>query len=419
MSNIFRLFLLIPATILGFMSVASAAPDAETAYIFNSFSFLVHGFLVMLMAAGFCMLETGLVRAKNAVVQCAKNIGLYSIAGIMFAVVGYNLMYMDVSGFMGSFAIWGPGDGETFGGENDATYSSGSDWWFQMVFCATAASIVSGAVAERVKLKAFLIFVVVLCGFIYPIQGSWSWGGGYLSEAGFLDFAGSSIVHGVGGLLVADGVSFAPHATIDIQELNCDVYLYSTYKTYGPHIGLMYTSENVSEQVTNQGHFFNSEKPTYRLTPAGPDHASVAACAGMIDYYEEIYEHHFGNDTSGLRDRIIKVFDLFGEHEEQLMTPLINYILSREDFRLIGSHSTSRDERAPTIAFHSQTATSEAIYDALINSYISCGHGNFYAHRLTEAIGLNPEDGVVRLSMVHYNTLDEVERAIEVLESIG
>ena len=229
----------------------------------------------------------------------------------------------------------------------------------------------------------------------------------------------SEIVHSVGGLLVADGVSFAPHATIDIQELNCDVYLYSTYKTYGPHIGLMYTSENVSEQVTNQGHFFNSEKPTYRLTPAGPDHASVAACAGMIDYYEEIYEHHFGKDTSGLRDRIVKVFDLFGEHEEQLMTPLINYILSREDFRLIGSHSTSRDERAPTIAFHSQTATSEAIYDALINSYISCGHGNFYAHRLTEAIGLNPEDGVVRLSMVHYNTLDEVERAIEVLESIG
>ena len=229
----------------------------------------------------------------------------------------------------------------------------------------------------------------------------------------------SEIIHSVGGLLVADGVSFAPHASIDIQELNCDVYLYSTYKTYGPHIGLMYTSENVSEQVTNQGHFFNSEKPTYRLTPAGPDHASVAACAGMIDYYEEIYEHHFGKDTSGLRDRIVKVFDLFGEHEEQLMTPLINYILSREDFRLIGSHSTSRDERAPTIAFHSQTATSEAIYDALINSYISCGHGNFYAHRLTEAIGLNPEDGVVRLSMVHYNTLDEVERAIEVLESIG
>ncbi|MDC0134748.1 ammonium transporter [Alphaproteobacteria bacterium] len=206
MTNLIKLFITIAGLTAGLSSVAMAAPDAETAYIFNSFSFLVHGFLVMLMAAGFCMLETGLVRAKNAVVQCAKNIGLYSIAGIMFAVFGYNLMYMDVSGWIGTISIWGPADElKTFGGENDATYSSGSDWFFQMVFCATAASIVSGAVAERVKLKSFFVFVIVLCGFIYPIQGSWSWGGGFLSEAGFLDFAGSSIVHGVGGWAALTG----------------------------------------------------------------------------------------------------------------------------------------------------------------------------------------------------------------------
>ncbi|MDB9869507.1 ammonium transporter [Alphaproteobacteria bacterium] len=206
MTNLIKLFITIAGLIAGLSSVAMAAPDAETAYIFNSFSFLVHGFLVMLMAAGFCMLETGLVRAKNAVVQCAKNIGLYSIAGIMFAVFGYNLMYMDVSGWIGTISIWGPADElKTFGGENDATYSSGSDWFFQMVFCATAASIVSGAVAERIKLKSFFVFVIVLCGFIYPIQGSWSWGGGFLSEAGFLDFAGSSIVHGVGGWAALTG----------------------------------------------------------------------------------------------------------------------------------------------------------------------------------------------------------------------
>jgi len=206
MSNLIKLFILIALITTGLSSVAVAAPDAETAYIFNSFSFLVHGFLVMLMAAGFCMLETGLVRAKNAVVQCAKNIGLYSIAGLMFAFVGYNLMYMDVTGWMGSIALWAPADElKTFGGDEDSTYSSGSDWFFQMVFCATAASIVSGAVAERIKLKSFFIFVVVLCGFIYPIQGSWSWGGGFLSEAGFLDFAGSSIVHGVGGWAALTG----------------------------------------------------------------------------------------------------------------------------------------------------------------------------------------------------------------------
>ena len=206
MLNFSKLFVLTTILLTIFSSRVLAAPDPETAYIFNSFSFLVHGFLVMLMAAGFCMLETGLVRAKNAVVQCAKNIGLYSIAGLMFAFVGYNLMYMDVTGWIGSFALWAPVDElKTFGGDKDSTYSSGSDWFFQMVFCATAASIVSGAVAERIKLKSFFIFVVVLCGFIYPIQGSWSWGGGFLSEAGFLDFAGSSIVHGVGGWAALTG----------------------------------------------------------------------------------------------------------------------------------------------------------------------------------------------------------------------
>ena len=229
----------------------------------------------------------------------------------------------------------------------------------------------------------------------------------------------ADLIHDVGGLLVADGVSFAPHAAIDVQELNCDIYLYSTYKTYGPHLGLMFTSENISTKVTNQGHYFNADKPTYRLTPAGPDHASVAACAGMVDYYEDIYHHHFQSDSENLRRRLEKVFQLFGEHEEQLMEPLINYILSREDFRLIGTSSTNRTERAPTVAFHSYTKSSEAIYNSLINAKVSCGHGNFYAHRLTEAVGLNAEDGVVRLSMVHYNTMEEVDRAIDVLQSIN
>ena len=229
----------------------------------------------------------------------------------------------------------------------------------------------------------------------------------------------ADLIHDVGGLLVADGVSFAPHAAIDVQELNCDIYLYSTYKTYGPHLGLMFTSENISQKVTNQGHFFNADKPTYRLTPAGPDHASVAACAGMVDYYEDIYRHHFQSDSENLRRRLEKVFQLFGEHEEQLMEPLINYILSREDFRLIGTDSTNRTERAPTVAFHSYTKSSEAIYNSLIDAKVSCGHGNFYAHRLTEAVGLNAQDGVVRLSMVHYNTMEEVDRAIDVLQSIN
>jgi len=158
----------------------------------------------MWMAAGFAMLESGLVRSKNVTMQCTKNIALYSVAGLMFWVVGYNLMYDGVDGgYLGSFTpklIPGPGS-ETA----DAGYAAASDWFFQMVFCATAASIVSGTVAERIKIWPFIIFVVVLTGFIYPIQGAWQWGGGWLAEIGFSDFAGSTLVHSVGGWAALTG----------------------------------------------------------------------------------------------------------------------------------------------------------------------------------------------------------------------
>ena len=196
----FKILLSIFALIIA-PSIAYAEIDPETAYILNSLSFLMHGFIVMLMAAGFCMLEAGLVRTKNTAVQCTKNIGLYAISGLMFWLVGYNLLYMDVDTWIGSLAIWSPSEVNI-----DDKYSSGSDWFFQMVFVAAAASIVSGAVAERVKLISFLIFIAVLTGFIYPIQGSWSWGEGYLKQIGFLDFAGSTIVHSVGGWAALMGV---------------------------------------------------------------------------------------------------------------------------------------------------------------------------------------------------------------------
>ncbi|WP_349358525.1 ammonium transporter [Stappia sp.] len=171
---------------------------SHTAYIFNTLLFLLGGFLVMWMAAGFAMLEAGLVRSKNVSMQCLKNITLYSIAGLMYWITGYNLMYTGVDGgFIGSF---GPYSFDPVGGDAlDTGYSTASDWFFQMVFVATAASIVSGTLAERIKLWPFLLFVVVLTGFIYPIAGSWQWGAGWLSEMGFSDFAGSTLVHSVGG----------------------------------------------------------------------------------------------------------------------------------------------------------------------------------------------------------------------------
>lgn len=182
--------------------VQAETTAAETAYVFNTLLFLICGFLVMFMAAGFAMLESGMVRAKNVGTICVKNISLYSVAGIMFYLVGYNLLYgIDEGGYLGSFGIWGGDDSALTAETPDYSggYSTGADWYFQMVFVATAASIVSGTVAERIKLWPFLGFVVLLTAFIYPIQASWVWGGGWLSAAGFSDFAGSTLVHSVGG----------------------------------------------------------------------------------------------------------------------------------------------------------------------------------------------------------------------------
>ena len=178
------------------MTEPANAAGEDTAYVFNTLLFLIGGFLVMWMAAGFAMLEAGMVRSRSVAMQCTKNIALYSIAGIAFWVLGYNLMYDGVDGgYFGSFTAFSVPDPSVDTGD----YSAASDWFFQMVFCATAASIVSGTLAERIKLIPFLIFVVILCGIIYPIQGAWQWGGGFLSELGFSDFAGSTIVHSTGG----------------------------------------------------------------------------------------------------------------------------------------------------------------------------------------------------------------------------
>ena len=190
---------------------ATGEPAEHTVFILNSLLFLVGGFLVFWMAAGFAMLEAGLVRSKNVTMQLTKNIGLFSIAAIMYWLIGYNIMYPlgswtigtdETGGYLGAF---GPAILEAVGvaaaDADDLGYAStGSDYFFQLMFCATTASIVSGTLAERIKLWPFLIFTVILTGLIYPIQASWKWGGGFLdSQWGFLDFAGSTVVHSVGG----------------------------------------------------------------------------------------------------------------------------------------------------------------------------------------------------------------------------
>ncbi|RJE82982.1 ammonium transporter [Paracoccus onubensis] len=188
---------------------AAAPVSADVAYVFNTLLFLIGGFLVMWMAAGFSMLEAGLVRSKNVTVQLFKNISLFAIAGLMYWLIGYNLMYPSddtwtIAGVIGTFfspvSLDPVGAGDVAGG-----YSAGSDFFFQLMFCATTASIVSGTLAERIRLWPFMIFTVILTGLIYPIEASWQWGGGFLSEMGFSDFAGSTLVHATGGFAALAG----------------------------------------------------------------------------------------------------------------------------------------------------------------------------------------------------------------------
>ena len=193
------------ASLLASPAFAQEAPE-HSVFILNSLLFLMAGFLVMFMACGFCMLEAGLVRSKNTTMQLTKNISLFSIAAVGYYLLGYNLMYP-----LGTWSVDGVFSGvigvavmEAVGisadKADDISYATtGSDYFFQLMFCAATASIVSGALAERVKLWPFLLFTLILTAFIYPLQASWKWGGGFLDEMGFLDFAGSTVVHSVGG----------------------------------------------------------------------------------------------------------------------------------------------------------------------------------------------------------------------------
>ena len=185
---------------MGSAAMAETTVSAEIGFIFNTLLFLMCGFLVFFMACGFAMLESGMVTSKSVSVICAKNIGLISIAGIMFWMVGYNLAYgIPEGGYIGSFVPWADASAV------DTGYADGSDWYFQMVFCATTVSIVSGTLAERIKLWPFFLFAAILSGIIYPIVMGWQWGGGWLASAGFSDFAGSTLVHSTGGAAALAG----------------------------------------------------------------------------------------------------------------------------------------------------------------------------------------------------------------------
>ena len=225
-------------------------------------------------------------------------------------------------------------------------------------------------------------------------------------------------VHAAGARIGVDGVSAAPHLLPDVEALGVDFYYFSLYKVYGPHQGLLYVKREHLEKIANQGHVFNAGLLGKRLTPAGPQHGEIACAGGVIDYLEAAYAHHLGKgDTVGptLSARMQNICERFHAHECTQANRILT-LLHDKGARIVGPLTAEPHKRAATIAFRPKTGKPQDVVDKLTAQHICCGSGHFYAYRLMKALGLDPEEGVVRLSLVHYNTEADVTRVLEALD---
>ena len=230
----------------------------------------------------------------------------------------------------------------------------------------------------------------------------------------------AEMTHDAGALAVGDGVSFAPHRLPDVNRLGLDLYLFSTYKTFGTHIGVMWGKEEILEGLKDQGHFFNADKPHYRLNPVGPLHAEIAALAGLGEYYDALYEHHFTQNGLNRHERSCRVFDLFAVHEARLTNRLLEALSALPGMRIIGQKHAESGRRASTISIVPEKKMPSDVVKQLLERKIAVRNGHFYAFRCVEALGVkDPEkEGVIRISLVHYNHEDEVDRLIEALSAV-
>ena len=223
-----------------------------------------------------------------------------------------------------------------------------------------------------------------------------------------------AMARAAGAYTCVDGVSYAPHGLPDVAGLGADVYLFSTYKTYGPHQGIMVIRAGIGAELPNQAHYFNGDTLYKRFTPAGPDHAQIAASAGMADYIDALYAHHFKAEAPAVA-KGAAVHDLMRDHEVRLLQPLLDYLAARNDLRLIGPRDAG--QRAPTVAVALDCAA-EPVAGALADHGIMAGGGDFYAVRPLTAMGVDLERGVLRMSFVHYTSADEVTKLIGALDAV-
>jgi cysteine desulfurase family protein (TIGR01976 family) len=222
-------------------------------------------------------------------------------------------------------------------------------------------------------------------------------------------------IHTAGALAIIDGVSYCPHGLPDVRALGADIYLFSLYKVYGPHLGVMVMSGDLNKALPSQGHFFNESLPGARFTPAGPDHAQIAATNGVLDYFDRVHEHHFGETGAGSADKAGQLHALFHQHESLLLAPLLEFADDHPGIRLIGKNTT--DQRAPTVSFQVEGQDPAGLGLKLAQQNVGVGVGHFYAYRAMEALGIEPDEGVVRTSFVHYTSPQEIDQLIRALRS--
>ena len=228
----------------------------------------------------------------------------------------------------------------------------------------------------------------------------------------------AKLVHEYDAYIIGDGVSYAPHGFPDVKDLDIDFYAFSLYKTYGPHLGLLYGKKEILDQLPNQNHEFLEGDVPYTLNPGGPNHEELSCLIGVYEYFNNLYQHHFSNNGTSVRLKIERVNDLISKHEEEIANPLLAYINSRDDISLIGKNKIENKNRAPTIAFTINKKSSKEVSSELVKNGIATRNDNFYAWRCLKALGIDTEDGVVRTSMVHYNTHEDVNKLIKALKKI-
>ena len=229
----------------------------------------------------------------------------------------------------------------------------------------------------------------------------------------------AEIVHNNNSLIVADGVSYAPHGFPDVKDLDVDFYSFSTYKTFGPHLGLLYGKYEILKSLPNQNHeFVKDEIPNITLNPGGPNHEETACLIGVSEYFDKLYTHHFSDIEKNHRQRIVKINHLISQHEEKLANMLLDFLNTKKNIRIIGKKNSHNKNRAPTISFTVHEKSSKNVCDDLVNDNIGIRNGNFYAWRVLKALNIDQEDGVIRASMVHYNSENEVKSLINALDKV-